>query len=81
MRFIDVNDGVIWKALELIREYQLLPRDAIHAATAFIAGTETVFSEDKDFDNIPGLKRNWRFWLEKNKPNSSRLITHFSHIH
>lgn len=61
MRFIDVNDGVIWKALELIREYQLLPRDAIHAATAFIAGAETVFSEDADFDSIPGLKRTWRF--------------------
>ncbi len=61
MRFIDVNDGVIWKALELIREYQLLPRDAIHAATAFIAGAETIFSEDPDFDNIPGLKRKWRF--------------------
>lgn len=61
MRFIDVNDGVIWKALELIKEYQLLPRDAIHAATAFIAGAETVFSEDTDFDNIPGLKRTWKF--------------------
>lgn len=61
MRFIDVNGGVIWKALELIREYQLLPRDAIHAATAFIAGAETIFSEDTDFDNIPGLKRKWKF--------------------
>lgn len=60
-RFIDVNDGVIWKALELIREYQLLPRDSIHAATAFIAGAETIFSEDTDFDNIPGLKRTWMF--------------------
>ncbi|MCZ7357666.1 MAG: type II toxin-antitoxin system VapC family toxin [Candidatus Methanoperedens sp.] len=61
MRFIDVNDGVIWKSLELIREYQLLPRDSIHAATAFIAGAETIFSEDTDFDNIPGLKRTWMF--------------------
>ena len=60
MRFIDVNDGVIWKALELIRGYHLLPRDAIHAATAFIAGAEIIFSEDSDFDNIPGLKRKWR---------------------
>ena len=59
MRFIDVNDGVIWKALELIREYQLLPRDAIHAATAFIAGAESIFSEDMDFDRIRGLKRKW----------------------
>ncbi|VVB88781.1 PIN domain protein [uncultured archaeon] len=40
MRFMDVNDGVIWKALELIREYKLLPRDGIHAATAFNSGAE-----------------------------------------
>lgn len=60
-RFIEVNDCVIWKALELIRGYHLLPRDAIHAATAFIAGAQTIFSEDTDFDDIPGLKRKWRF--------------------
>ncbi|MDL5503193.1 MAG: PIN domain-containing protein, partial [Candidatus Methanoperedens sp.] len=60
MRFIDVNDGVIWKALELIRGYHLLPRDAIHAASAFIAGAKIIFSEDTDFDDIPGLKRTWR---------------------
>lgn len=60
MRFFDVNDGVIWKALELIKEYKILPRDAIHAATALIAGAETIYSEDGDFDNIRGLKRKWR---------------------
>lgn len=60
MRFVDVNDAAIWKALELIKEYELLPRDAIHAATAFIAGAETIFSEDTDFDNVSGLKRKWR---------------------
>ncbi len=60
MRFIDVNDGIIWKSLELIREYDLLPRDGIHAATAFIAGAETIFSEDPDFDVIKGLKRKWQ---------------------
>ena len=59
MRFIDVNDAVIWKALELIKEYQLFPRDAIHAATAFIAGAETIYSQDTDFDIIRGLKRRW----------------------
>lgn len=61
MRFIDVNDGVIWKAFELIREYHFLPRDAIHAATAFIEGAETIFSQDTDFDSIKGLKRKWIF--------------------
>lgn len=60
MRFFDVNDGVIWKALELIKEYKIFPRDAIHAATAIIAGAETIYSEDGDFDRIKGLKRKWR---------------------
>ncbi len=59
MRFIDVDDAVIWKALELIREYRLFPRDAIHAATAFIAGAETIYSQDTDFDSVRGLKRRW----------------------
>ena len=60
MRFIDVNDAVIWKALELIKEYKLLPRDAIHAATSLIAGAETIYSQDTDFDDIKGLKRKRR---------------------
>ncbi|MBC2697727.1 MAG: type II toxin-antitoxin system VapC family toxin [ANME-2 cluster archaeon] len=59
IRFIDVSDIIIWKALELIKEYKLLPRDGIHAATAFIAGAETIISQDADFDNIKGLKRKW----------------------
>ncbi len=60
MRFFDVDDAVVWKALELIKEYKILPRDAIHAATALIAGAETIYSEDRDFDRIKGLKRKWR---------------------
>lgn len=60
MRFIDVNDSVIWKALELIRGYKFLPRDGIHAATALIAGADSIYSEDVDFDRIKGLKRKWK---------------------
>jgi predicted nucleic acid-binding protein len=60
MRFMDVNDAVIWRSLEIISEYKVLPRDAIHAATAFIAGAEVVFSEDRDFDGMKGLKRKWK---------------------
>ena len=60
MRFFDVNDAVIWKALEIIREYKVLPRDAIHAATAFNAGAESIFSEDRDFDVMKGLNRKWK---------------------
>ena len=60
MKFFDVNDAVIWKALEIIREYKVLPRDAIHAATAFNAGAESIFSEDRDFDLMKGLNRKWK---------------------
>ncbi len=33
------------------------PRDAIHAATALKSGCKTIYSEDRDFDKIKGLKR------------------------
>ncbi len=60
MRFFNVDDSVIWRSLELIKEYRILPRDAIHAATALIAGAETIYSEDADFDKIKGMKRKWK---------------------
>ncbi|MDW7728346.1 MAG: type II toxin-antitoxin system VapC family toxin [Candidatus Methanoperedens sp.] len=60
LRFINVDDSVVWKALELIRKYKILPRDAIHAASAYIAGAEIIYSQDSDFDNITGLKRIWK---------------------
>lgn len=59
LRFININDIIIWKALELIKEYHILPRNAIHASTAFIEGAEIIISQDADFDKIKGLKRKW----------------------
>lgn len=59
IRFIDVNESVVWKALDLIKENRILPRDAIHAATALIAGAGTIISQDSDFDSIAGLNRKW----------------------
>ncbi len=59
LKFIPVNDSVVWSALGLIREHQLFPRDAIHAASAFTAGAETIYSQDADFDTLKGLKRKW----------------------
>jgi hypothetical protein len=60
LRFINVDDSVVWKALELIRKYKILPRDAIHASSALIAGAKKIYSQDSDFDNITGLKRLWQ---------------------
>lgn len=44
-------------ALQIIKEYHLDPRDAIHAATAIAAKAEAVVSTDAHFDKIKELKR------------------------
>ena len=49
----------LWKSLELGRQLGLHPRDAIHAATAFLRGTPELISEDTDFDKVDGLRRRW----------------------
>lgn len=57
--FVDVTDNVLWRAYELIESYSLDPRDAIHAACALVRGASVMISEDKDFDRITEIKREW----------------------
>ncbi|WP_370573646.1 type II toxin-antitoxin system VapC family toxin [Methanomethylovorans sp.] len=59
LRFMEVNDLVIWKSLELIKEYGFLPGDAIHAASAIISGATAIISQENDFDRLKELKRKW----------------------
>jgi len=59
LRFIPVDDKVVWRALEMMKAQPLLPRDAIHAGTALLSDAQTVYSEDRDFDRIKGLRRIW----------------------
>lgn len=54
---VDVTADVIWKAHELLEEYPLDPRDAIHAACAISKGTVEIMSDDQDFDRINVIKR------------------------
>jgi predicted nucleic acid-binding protein len=54
---ISVDRDLSLSALQLIKEYHLAPRDAIHAATAIATRTETVISTDTHFDKIKELKR------------------------
>jgi len=49
----------LWKSLDLGRQLELYPRDAIHAATALIRGAPELISEDTDFDKVEGLRRRW----------------------
>ena len=55
--FVDAKKEIIMKAQKLVEEYNLLPRDAIHAATAISLNISEIISEDKDFDKIKVLKR------------------------
>ncbi len=59
LRFLSVTDEVVWKSFELINNLKLDPRDSIHAACALLHGVFTIVTEDKDFDNIDELTREW----------------------
>lgn len=51
------DDDVLDQALELIESTSIRGRDAVHAATAILAGFDKIISADRDFDGIPGLRR------------------------
>ncbi len=55
--FLEVDKNIISKAQELMEQYNLRPRDAIHAASALINGINEIISDDSDFDKVKELKR------------------------
>ncbi len=54
---VDVGD--LDAMLLNIREFSLLPRDALHVAIIRRFGLDSVASDDTDFDRVDGLKRHW----------------------
>lgn len=57
IKFISVDYDVIKTSLELMKKYDIDPRDAIHAASAISKGIKIIVSEDSDFDKLEELKR------------------------
>lgn len=51
------DGAVIDHMLRLLAVTGLSGRDAVHAATAIVAGFDQIVSVDRDFDGIPGLSR------------------------
>lgn len=51
------DEDVMARALLLMRATRLRGRDAVHAATALLAGFTEIVSSDQDFDSVPGLRR------------------------
>lgn len=57
LTLIPVNGELLSSALNLIKKYNLDPRDAIHAATAITEKAKAMVSTDTHFDRIKELKR------------------------
>ena|SRR3989344_3311801 len=57
LTILRVDAEIIAKAQDLLKIYNLKPRDAIHAATAIINNCTEIVSDDPDFDKIKELKR------------------------
>jgi len=57
--WVPVDLSLIRRASALYRALPILPRDAIHAASAIVAGEQEVVSEDRVFDRVPGITRVW----------------------
>ncbi|MBI4451636.1 type II toxin-antitoxin system VapC family toxin [Candidatus Woesearchaeota archaeon] len=55
--FVPVDLSVLSEGLYQSEEHDISIYDAIHAATALIAGAECVFSYDKDFDKTEVERR------------------------
>lgn len=57
IKFINVDKNILYEALEIIKEFNLKPRDAIHAATMKMNNIKVIISEDSDFDKVNWIRR------------------------
>ena len=57
LEIIPADREVVRSAMQIIREYHLAPRDAIHAATAIAEKVDFIVSTDAHFDRVKELKR------------------------
>lgn len=52
-----VDEAVIRSAVDLMRRYELDPRDSIHAASALLCQAVAIISTDTHFDKVKELPR------------------------
>ena len=57
LKLVTVDADLLASALRVMREYQLDPRDSIHAASALSEGADTIISEDKHFGRLNEIRR------------------------
>ncbi|MFQ5712179.1 MAG: type II toxin-antitoxin system VapC family toxin [Candidatus Geothermarchaeales archaeon] len=59
LEIVGVSPLIPILALELMEKYDIMPRDAFHAAVMQIKNEKEIVTDDKDFDRIDGIKRTW----------------------
>jgi hypothetical protein len=57
LEFINVDEGILTLAQNLLNKYKLSPRDSIHVASAVSRKAKAVISDDKDFDQVKEITR------------------------
>ncbi len=57
LRFVSASEEIMRLAQKLVGSHDILPRDAIHAATAISKEVDVFISDDSDFDKLGQLKR------------------------
>jgi predicted nucleic acid-binding protein len=57
MEIIPADRKLALSALKIINEYNLAPREALHAATALAVKADYIVSSDPHFDKLKELKR------------------------
>jgi len=57
MRVVPANREIALSALRIIKDCNMDPRDAIHAATAIAEGADCIVSTDADFHRVKGIKK------------------------
>ena len=55
LKKVDLDQRVAFKAVELTRDYNLKPADAIHGASAILINADALQKWDRDFDKIAHL--------------------------
>jgi predicted nucleic acid-binding protein len=57
LTFLNVDFGLILEASKITRKYKIMPRDAIHAASAIKYCNGKIISNDSGFDSIKEITR------------------------
>ncbi|MBS3171129.1 type II toxin-antitoxin system VapC family toxin [Candidatus Woesearchaeota archaeon] len=57
IKFVEVNKIILHKMTEILKKYDLKPRDTLHLATMYVNNCKEIISEDDDFDVVEEIKR------------------------